>query len=55
LSAASGLFIIVPIPYREAVVSFTREPGVPPPTKTAGISAIGTMKFDLYSGISQEH
>jgi len=55
LSAAARLSIILPIPHREAVVSFTRELGTQPPTRAIYLSATGTMKFDLHFGISQEH
>src|SRR5580698_5828856 len=55
LSQASGLSIILPIPHREAVVSFTRDLGPQPSTGTVALSASGNMQFDFYLGISQEH
>src|SRR5580658_6438249 len=55
LSAGACLSIILPIPHREAVVSFTRDPGKQPPTRTVDVLTSGTMNFDLHFGTSQEH
>jgi hypothetical protein len=55
LSGAARLSIILAIPHRIAVVSFTREHGATPAREIAGIPASGNKKHDPYFRNSQEH